>query len=271
MTTNDVTTNDVPPTLGVHRMPSLVSVVALACAALLLHSGSPASASPVADQGADSPTDASAVTAAEPANVSQTSESAASDGPRVEFLRTVRAIERERKLILQQARQELRQEQREQRRQRELRQERREQARERAARAAERLIGLWVSPISGASLTSYFGEAGSSWSSGYHTGQDFTAPYGTSVVAASGGTVTFAGWSDAYGNKIEITHPDGNQTWYAHLASLEQTTGTVAPGQVIGYVGCTGNCYGNHLHFEFHPGGGEAADPIAWLNRQGAG
>ena len=120
-------------------------------------------------------------------------------------------------------------------------------------------------------MSASFGEAGSSWSSGYHTGQDFTAPYGTPVFAASGGTITFAGWSDSYGNKIEITHPDGNQTWYAHLASLEQTGGTVKPGQVIGYVGCTGNCYGNHLHFEFHPGGGEATDPMAWLSQRGAG
>ena len=243
-------------------MPSLSSVVALSCAALFLYGGSPASASPEAAT-AD-------VEVAGPTSVSQTSNSLANNSP-VEFLRTVRAIEREQTLILQQAQREIRTEKRAQRERRELRQERREQARERAARAAERLMGQWVSPISGASLTSYFGEAGSSWSSGYHTGQDFTAPYGTPVVAASGGTITFAGWSDAYGNKVEITHPDGNQTWYAHLSSLERTSGTVEPGEVIGYVGCTGNCYGNHLHFEFHPGGGEAADPMAWLRKHGAG
>ena len=108
------------------------------------------------------------------------------------------------------------------------------------------------------------------WSSGYHTGQDFTAPYGTPVLAAGAGTITFAGWSDAYGNKIEITHPDGNQTWYAHMSSLERTSGTVAPGDVIGYVGCTGNCFGDHLHFEFHPGGGAAVDPMPWLRSHGA-
>lgn len=240
---------------------SMVSVVALTGTALLLHGGSPASAA--FDQPASAP------------GVAVTEVSAKEDGqsttnyrPLVDFARTVRAIERESKLIHQQARQEIRQEKRERR---ELRQERRERARERAARAAARQFEQWVSPISGASLSAYFGEAGSSWSSGYHTGQDFTAPYGTPVVAASGGTVTFAGWSDAYGNKIEITHPDGNQTWYAHMSSLERTSGTVEPGQVIGYVGCTGNCYGNHLHFEFHPGGGEAADPMAWLRQHGAG
>ena len=108
------------------------------------------------------------------------------------------------------------------------------------------------------------------WSSGYHTGQDFLAPYGTPVMAAGTGTISFAGWSDAYGNKIEITHADGNQTWYAHMSEFAQTSGTVAPGDVIGYVGCTGNCFGNHLHFEFHPGGGAATDPMAWLNSRGA-
>jgi murein DD-endopeptidase MepM/ murein hydrolase activator NlpD len=125
-------------------------------------------------------------------------------------------------------------------------------------------------PINGAGWSASFGTAGSAWSSGYHTGQDFTAPTGTPVMAASGGTITFAGWSDAYGNKIEITHSDGNQTWYAHLDSLERTSGTVHPGDVIGYVGCTGNCYGSHLHFEFHPGGGTATDPVAWLSTHGA-
>jgi murein DD-endopeptidase MepM/ murein hydrolase activator NlpD len=153
---------------------------------------------------------------------------------------------------------------------RELRQERREQAQRRADRQERRELSQWVLPVSGATWSSSFGEAGSMWSSGYHTGQDFLAPYGTPVMAAGSGTITFAGWSDAYGNKIEITHPDGNQTWYAHMSEFAQTSGTVAPGDVIGYVGCTGNCFGNHLHFEFHPGGGAAADPMAWLNSQGA-
>jgi murein DD-endopeptidase MepM/ murein hydrolase activator NlpD len=151
---------------------------------------------------------------------------------------------------------------------REARQERRQQARA-AARAAAR-APEWVIPVPGAGWSASFGEAGSAWSSGYHTGQDFTAPSGTPVLAAGDGTITSATWSDAYGNIIELTHPNGDQSWYAHLSNFAVTSGAVEAGDVIGYVGCTGNCYGNHLHFEYHPGGGDAADPVSWLRSNGA-
>jgi len=157
---------------------------------------------------------------------------------------------------------------REQRAERIARQERRAEARA-AARAAAR-APQWVLPVAGAGWSASFGEAGSAWSSGYHTGQDFTAPSGTPVHAVSDGTITSATWSDAYGNIIEITHPDGDQSWYAHMTGFERTSGTVSAGDVIGYVGCTGNCYGSHLHFEYHPGGGDAADPLPWLRDNGA-
>ena len=149
-------------------------------------------------------------------------------------------------------------------------QARHERTQRQSHRANRRELSRWVLPVNGAEWSAPFGQAGTAWSSGYHTGQDFTAPYGTPVMAAGAGTITFAGWSDAYGNKIEITHADGDQTWYAHLSDFAGASGTVSPGDVIGYVGCTGNCYGTHLHFEFHPGGGAAADPIAWLRSQGA-
>jgi murein DD-endopeptidase MepM/ murein hydrolase activator NlpD len=166
---------------------------------------------------------------------------------------------------------ELRQEQRERRERREAREERRERRQDAraAARAAAR-APQWVMPVPGAGWSASYGESGSSWSSGYHTGQDFTAPSGTPVLAVSDGTITSATWSDAYGNIIEITHPNGDQSWYAHMSGFERTSGSVSAGDVIGYVGCTGNCSGDHLHFEYHPGGGDAADPIAWLNRNGA-
>jgi murein DD-endopeptidase MepM/ murein hydrolase activator NlpD len=157
---------------------------------------------------------------------------------------------------------------REQRAERIARQERRAEARA-AARAAAR-APQWVLPVAGAGWSASFGEAGSAWSSGYHTGQDFTAPTGTSVHAVSDGTITSATWSDAYGNIIKITHPGGDQSWYAHMTGFERTSGSVSAGDVIGYVGCTGNCYGSHVHFEYHPGGGEAADPLPWLRNNGA-
>lgn len=160
------------------------------------------------------------------------------------------------------------QQRRERRQAREERQERRAEVR--AAARAERAAPQWVMPVPGGGWSASFGEAGSAWSSGYHTGQDFTAAAGTPVLAVGAGTITSASWSDAYGNIVEITHPNGDQSWYAHLSSFERTSGSVSAGDVIGYVGCTGNCYGNHLHFEYHPGGGEAADPVSWLNSNGA-
>ena len=74
----------------------------------------------------------------------------------------------------------------------------------------------------------------------------------------------------SYGNKIVVTHGDGSESWYAHMSGFERTSGTVAAGDVIGYVGCTGNCYGDHVHLEYHPGGGDAADPLPWLRSNGA-
>lgn len=163
---------------------------------------------------------------------------------------------------------EQRAERRERREARAERRERRAEARA-AARAAAR-APRWVLPVPGAGWSASFGESGSMWSSGHHTGQDFTAPSGTPVRAAGPGTITSAVWSDAYGNVLVITHPDGAQSWYAHMTGFERTSGPVEAGDVVGYVGCTGNCYGSHLHFEYRPGGGEPADPLAWLRSNGA-
>lgn len=150
----------------------------------------------------------------------------------------------------------------------------RREARERAAREAarkararEQYRSRWVMPIRSFTWSAGFGESGAMWSSGYHTGQDWTSSYGTPVYAAARGWITSAEWSDAYGNKLVITHDDGTQSWYAHLSGFQRTGGHVAAGQLVAYVGCTGNCYGNHLHFEVHPGGGDAVDPVAWLRR----
>ena len=123
----------------------------------------------------------------------------------------------------------------------------------------------WVLPVRDATISEGFGVPGPHWSSGYHTGQDFGAATGADVFAAHAGTVLFAGWAGRYGNLVTIEHADGTQTWYAHLSSIARSSGSVHTGEVIGYVGCSGNCYGAHLHFEVRLGPDDPIDPIEWL------
>lgn len=84
-----------------------------------------------------------------------------------------------------------------------------------------------------------------------HTGVDFAAYYGTPILAWQSGTVIRASWYGSYGNCIEVKHSNGYVTRYAHCSSYNVKVGqTVSQGDVIGYVGSTGNSTGNHLHFE---------------------
>jgi murein DD-endopeptidase MepM/ murein hydrolase activator NlpD len=153
-----------------------------------------------------------------------------------------------------------------------------EAARKKAEAAAEekaeekRLAELAKSyslPTSSYTLTSYFGQSGSYWSSGQHTGLDFAAPTGTPAKAVHGGTITSAGWSGSYGYRIILKLDDGTEIWYCHLSSMTVTSGKVTTGQTIGRVGATGNVTGPHLHLEVRPGGGDAVDPAAWLRSKG--
>ena len=126
----------------------------------------------------------------------------------------------------------------------------------------------WVLPLAGYRLTATFGEYGL-WSS-YHTGLDFAADSGTPIVALARGVVTSAGYDGAYGNKTVLTLEDGTEIWYAHQTSIYVSAGeTVAPGDVIGSVGATGNVTGPHLHLEVRPGGGDPVDPRAALIANG--
>ena len=89
----------------------------------------------------------------------------------------------------------------------------------------------------------------------YHAGHlalDIAAPYGSTVVAAQGGTVTWAGWrNNGGGYVISINHGNGMTTVYNHLGSIWVSPGQyVGAGQGIGGVGCTGICTGPHVHFE---------------------
>lgn len=152
------------------------------------------------------------------------------------------------------------------------RERKRKVAAQRAAREAEeraRLAAMYTKPMDAYTVATQYGTRGWVWSRGYHTGLDLLASYGTPIKAVHSGEVTFSGWEGAYGNKIEITHPDGTQTWYAHMSSTAVGLGPVSTGQVIGYVGSTGNSYGNHLHLEAHDAGGGELNPYTWLQQKG--
>lgn len=113
-----------------------------------------------------------------------------------------------------------------------------------------------------------YNQPGGMWSSGYHTGQDFSASSGTPIHAAHDGRVVEAGWNGPYGNSIDLEGRQGNATItsrYAHQSKLLVQKGTVVrAGQVIGLVGSTGNSTGPHLHFELLVNG-TRVDPIPWL------
>ena len=100
-----------------------------------------------------------------------------------------------------------------------------------------------------------------------HRGIDVAGPVGTPIVAAAMGVVEQAGWnSGGYGNIVEIRHPDGSMTRYAHNNSLNGSAGqTVRQGQKIAEMGSTGYSTGPHLHFEIHMSGQGAVNPVAHL------
>jgi len=99
----------------------------------------------------------------------------------------------------------------------------------------------------------------------FHPGIDIAVPAGTAIKAAAGGTVIYAGWLGGYGNLTVIDHGNGLATAYGHQSSIGVANGaSVAQGQVIGYVGCTGYCFGAHLHFEVRVNG-EPVNPLNYL------
>jgi murein DD-endopeptidase MepM/ murein hydrolase activator NlpD len=97
-----------------------------------------------------------------------------------------------------------------------------------------------------------------------HEGIDIGAGYGTPIVAAASGVVIYAGWMGGYGNLIIVDHGGGMATAYAHQSSFAVGGGPVSQGQTLGYVGCTGHCFGPHLHFEVRING-SAVDPLGYL------
>ncbi|MFI1761974.1 M23 family metallopeptidase [Streptomyces sp. NPDC020800] len=138
----------------------------------------------------------------------------------------------------------------------------------------ERLAALakeYKLPVVSYTITGTFGQPGSMWSSGYHTGLDFAAPTGTLIKAIHSGTITQAGWAGAYGYRTVLTLDDGTELWFCHQSSIGVSVGQkVSTGDVIGRVGATGNVTGPHLHLEVHPNGqATGIDPAPWLRDKG--
>ena len=118
-------------------------------------------------------------------------------------------------------------------------------------------------------ITSLFGWRRSPFGHGrdFHTGIDIAAPGGTPIRATAPGEVVSSGWSGGYGNMIRIRHKYGFETIHAHCQSIRVSPGTrVSRGQIIGYVGQTGNATGNHNHYEIRLGG-VPINPYPYMSR----
>lgn len=129
----------------------------------------------------------------------------------------------------------------------------------RSQAAVARVAGfLW--PARGV-LTSRFGWR---WRR-HHDGIDIAAPRGTPIHAAKAGRVIFSGWYYGYGRAVILDHGSGLTTLYGHNSTLLVRNGQIVDsGELIARVGCTGHCYGSHLHFEIRING-RAVNPLKYL------
>ena len=113
---------------------------------------------------------------------------------------------------------------------------------------------MW--PLPGVGVGSISGQFGDMYFNGPHNGLDIAAGYGTPIVAAQAGEVIQAEYHWSWGNNVLIWHNETFATRYAHCSSLAVSPGQyVEQGQIIGYVGSTGESFGNHLHFEVYYNG----------------
>ncbi|QHG16248.1 peptidoglycan DD-metalloendopeptidase family protein [Nostoc sp. ATCC 53789] len=131
-----------------------------------------------------------------------------------------------------------------------------------------------LTPPPSSSTVAYTWPAKGTLTSGYgwrwgrmHKGIDVANSTGTPVVASAEGTIEKAGWNNGgYGNLVEVRHPDGSTTRYAHNSKiLVQPGQQVHQGETIALMGSTGHSTGPHTHFEIHPSGKGAVNPIAML------
>ena len=117
---------------------------------------------------------------------------------------------------------------------------------------------IW--PVNGP-VTSPFGPR---WGS-FHPGIDIGVPTGTPIHAAAAGTVIYCGWEQGYGNFVVLDNGGNLATAYGHQSQIAVTCGQhVDQGAIIGFTGCTGTCYGPHLHFEVRING-SPVDPMGYL------
>ena len=122
---------------------------------------------------------------------------------------------------------------------------------------------IW--PLPGVGVGSITGHFGDMYFNGPHNGLDIGAGYGTPIVAAQAGEVISAQYHWSWGNNVLIWHNETFSTRYAHMSSIAVSAGRyVEQGQIIGYVGSTGESFGNHLHFEVYYGGSRV-DPDPYL------
>ena len=128
--------------------------------------------------------------------------------------------------------------------------------------------GFLRSPLEFSRVTSSFSNSRKHPVYGFHrahTGVDFGAPTGTRVKATGDATVKFAGRKGGYGNLVILRHPNGYETYYAHLSAFAsgiRSGRAVTQGQVIAYVGSTGASTGPHLHYEVRIAG-KPRNPMA--------
>ena len=102
-----------------------------------------------------------------------------------------------------------------------------------------------------------------------HEGVDMLASRGTPIVAVVAGSVHFK-QTRLGGNSVWLSGNNGDRYFYAHLSAFEGSDRSVSPGEVIGYVGDTGNATGvPHLHFEIRPGGGIPVNPYPSVRAAG--
>lgn len=115
-------------------------------------------------------------------------------------------------------------------------------------------------------LTSTFGAR---WGT-LHAGVDIANALGTAITAVEDGTVIDAGPASGFGQWVRIKHADGTVTVYGHMETVEVSVGQqVTAGQRIAGMGSRGFSTGVHVHFEVHPNGGGAIDPLPWLAERG--